>query len=30
MSPVSETDFVLKELNAKISFIKESGKVNNL
>ncbi|MEP7108457.1 MAG: serine hydrolase [Ferruginibacter sp.] len=31
MAPVSETDFVIKEINAKISFIKEeSGKVNKL
>ncbi len=29
MLPVSETDFVIKEINAKISFVKEvSGKVN--
>ena len=29
MEPVSETDFVIKEINAKISFVKEeSGKVN--
>ncbi|MEJ7671609.1 MAG: hypothetical protein WKF59_02585 [Chitinophagaceae bacterium] len=31
MLPVSETDFVIKEINAKISFVKEvSGKVNKL
>ncbi|MEO5889320.1 MAG: DUF3471 domain-containing protein, partial [Ferruginibacter sp.] len=31
MSPVSETDFIIKEINAKISFVKdENGKVNKL
>ncbi len=31
MFPVSETDFVLKEINAKLSFIKgENGKVNKI
>ncbi len=31
MLPVSETDFVPKELNARLSFIKEeNGKVNKL
>ena len=31
MLPVSETDFVIKEINAKISFVKEeSGKVNKI
>ena len=29
MLPLSETDFVIKELNAKIYFVKdENGKVN--
>ena len=31
MSPVSETDFVIKEINAKLSFVKgENGKVNKI
>lgn len=31
MLPVSETDFVIKEINAKISFVKEAnGKVNKI
>ncbi len=31
MFPVSETDFVLKEINAKLSFIKgENDKVNKI
>ena len=31
MLPVSETDFVIKEINAKLSFVKdENGKVNKI
>lgn len=31
MSPLSETDFVIKEINAKLSFVKEgNGKVNKI
>jgi CubicO group peptidase (beta-lactamase class C family) len=30
MSPLSETDFVIKEINAKLSFVKEDGKVNKI
>ncbi len=31
MFPVSETDFVIKEINAKLSFVKDqSGKVNKM
>jgi len=31
MLPVSETDFVIKEINAKLSFVKdENGKVKKI
>ncbi|MEO6453952.1 MAG: serine hydrolase [Ginsengibacter sp.] len=31
MEPVSETDFIIKEINAKLSFVKgENGKVNKI
>lgn len=31
MAPVSETDFIIKEINAKLSFVKDqSGKVNKM
>lgn len=30
MLPVSETDFVIKEFNAKLSFVKENGKVTKI
>ena len=31
MIPISETDFVIKEINAKLSFVKgENGKVNKI
>jgi len=30
MLPVSETDFVIKEFNAKLSFLKENGKVTKI
>ena len=31
MLPVSETDFVIKEINAKLSFVKgENGKVTKI
>ncbi len=31
MEPISETDFIIKEINAKLSFVKdENGKVNKI
>ena len=30
MLPLSETEFIIKEINAKLSFVKENGKVSKI